>query len=228
MQSEYNFIATNKGAQFSGGGCDNVNWYLCDRGYLNYCNCSTQGTVKGAGAGGSIKPAKFSGLFDDIIKGINAGLNIFKATGGSVGGGGSASTKISGAAISQAAAQILGQAQQALAALQSGQISPTQAAQVVAQSHTLLVSLFDSNIFDTDHSGSTLKPFQDQAVSLGQQIQTAADAVISGAIAYHPTGTTIDPTTGQPVATSTTSIFSDPIVIYGGLGLLAFMLLNKK
>lgn len=178
--------------------------------------------------------AKFGGIFDQILGGFNAGVraipvisNLISQISGHGGGG----TKITGSSIAPAANQILEQARNVLSAIQGGQVPANQIPNVVATTHTLLISLFDSNIFDTDTGHSTLVPFQNQAVALGQQIQTAADAVLAGQIPV--SGTVTNPVTGavttNPVIGNVANdLLSSPIVLYGGMALIVIYLLKEQ
>lgn len=86
---------------------------------------------------------------------------------------------------------VITNAQFALQALQSGQVPKEQVSSWVASIHSQLISLFGTD-------DKSLKQYQGQAQSLGEQIQAAANAVLAGPDPATPDTTT---TPGNPPGT---------------------------
>lgn len=178
--------------------------------------------------------AHFSGLFDDILKGLGIGTQLLPAIGGLIGGGGSAGGAVSCgqgqakglAAIQQCSAQLL----QALDALGS-QIGQQPYQQIIDGATRLVGMLSDSTYFYQAQHGDDAAVLAAAKQSANQKLQ----AIIAAANAANAnTGGLIVDNTGQVIGstgntvTSVLDILSSPLVIYGGLGLVAYLLIKKK
>ena len=188
------------------------------------------------------QPVKFSGLFDNIIQGINTGLNVFNATlqsgllgGGAGGSGGGCSTPAKGlTCITQAVNTVLSQLDQLAA--QVGQ-QPYQ--QIVDAANQLAGVLSNSQYVYQAKSGkdaAALAKGKTDAQTKARMIVEAAGQVSGITAAGNQAGQVITSggnvlSTGADTASSLIeSLLYDKTLIYAGIGLagLYFVFGKKK
>lgn len=177
--------------------------------------------------------AKLGNIFNQIMQGIDAGLRIFGSLGGGggSGSGGGCSGQARGLrAIQTCSAQVLA-AIDALAA-QVGQ-QPYQ--QLIDQANQLVAVLSDPQYFYQAQRGDDAAALANAKSQAQQKLQQLI--ALANQAAQNPIGTGVGQagqviSSGGNVVTSgfdsLSEVLNDPIVIYGGLGLIAYMLINKK
>lgn len=181
--------------------------------------------------------AKFSGIFDTILQGVQAGISALPAIAGLFGGGGSGSSGNQGCngqakglnAIRRCSAMLLSALDALLA--QVGQ-QPYQA--IIDSANKLVNALSDPTYFYQAQRGDDARVLNDAKAQAQQKLQQIIAA--ANQAANNPTGTAIGQagqviSSGGNVATSgldsIADLFNEPIVLYGTLGLLGYLLIIK-
>lgn len=171
---------------------------------------------------------QFSGLFDNIIQGINAGLNVFKSIGGASGAGGGASfacgqSQAKGSAkIQQCSNQVLQALDQILAQVQNPN-NQIPAQQAIASAQQLANSLSDSTYFyqakhgdDANILANAKSQAQQKVLAITQAVNTAiSNPLPSGSVAV---------TSGL---NSIGTILNSPLAVYGALAVLAYVFVKR-
>jgi hypothetical protein len=177
--------------------------------------------------------AKFSGLFDNIIQGINAGLKVFSAIGG-VGG----SSTGGGCGISQAkgSTQIQQCSTQVLAAMDAllAQVGQQPYQQIIDTAQQLAASLSNSTYFYQAQRGDDAAILANAKSAAQQKLQQIIAA--ANAASHNPVSTAtgqggqIISSGGNTITTgldTVSGLFNSPLVIYGALAVGAFILVKK-
>lgn len=180
--------------------------------------------------------AKFSGIFDDILKGVNAGLGVFKSVGGLFGiGGGSSSQGCSGQAKGLNAIQTC--STQLLAAMDAlgAQVGQQPYEQIISQAQALVNALSNPQFFYQAQRGRDAEVLANAKTQAQQKLQQII--ALANAAAQNPIRTGVGQA-GQVVSSggnvvtsgfdSLSEILNDKIVIYGALGLVAYLLVQRK
>jgi hypothetical protein len=181
--------------------------------------------------------AHFSGLFDDIIKGVNAGVNVIKTLGGSGIAGGSPTTG-GGCGISQAkgSTQIQQCSNQVLAALDAlaAQVGQQPYQQIIDAAQALVNSLSNTQYFYQPKHGSDFDILNSAKAAAQTKLQHIID--LANGAANNPAGTVVGQS-GQIISSggntittgldSISGLLNSPLVIYGALGLIGYVVIKK-
>ncbi len=163
--------------------------------------------------------AKFSGIFDDVLKGLGAGLSVFKAIGGGSSGSKTPAVPCLGA----------GDIDKIVAAYHDLETSTNHdPAQLLPASQQILSSL------------QAAKPCQGNEAYTSQAITDFQhnNAVLQATVTAGTPTMTINPVTGLPTVTTATPTITiagatipTNYLLYGGIGLIGLMFvmnMNKK
>lgn len=181
--------------------------------------------------------ARYGSLFDDVLRGVQVALpflgKIFN--GGSGSGGNSCAGQARGLqAITACSAQLL----QALDAIQAQILQPNLTQpyqQFIDQANILVQTLSNSQYFYQAQHGDDAAALANAKTQANAKLQRIIQT--ANAAAQNPIGTGIGQggqiigSGGNAITTgldSVSRLLSDPIVLYGGLGLLAYSLLRKR
>lgn len=179
----------------------------------------------------------FSGLFDSIIRGVNAGLNVFQQLGGAGIFGNSSTGGACGQTQARGSAQIQQCSTQVLAAMDAllHQVGQQPYQQIVDAATQLANTLSNPQYFYQARHGddaNILNNAKQQAQQKLQQIIAAANAA-----ANNPVGT-VTGQTGQVISSggntlttgldSISGILANPLVQYAAIGTIIYVFIKRS